>query len=140
MLQLHRNLCISLSLLILGGLIYLTCRQEILFLSVFGKDFLDIFKINIKYDGNIFVYFFLFCLPDMLWYMSLLIFQMQFYNKTNISSRLFLGAAIVSPFIIECLQYLNVLAGTFDLVDICAYLLTLVVFYVLAKLYLIKTN
>ena len=126
--------CIALLLLIAGSCIYATCRQDVIFLCQFqGTKFLELIKINIQYqNGNIFTYFLLFCLPDILWYIALLLVQAQFCNFNKINKILFYFAASL-PFIFEFLQYFNIITGTFDIADIIFYLITLLIFLILWK-------
>ena len=121
-------------LLIIGGGIYLTCRQDVIFLAPFRETkLLELMKINIRYQaGNVFIYFLLFCLADVLWYIALLLSQIQFYNRSTTNKILFCFAAAL-PFILEILQYFKIIAGTFDIVDIISYSITFLIFIILWK-------
>ena len=121
-------------LLFVGGCIYATCRQDVIFLVPLHKTiFLELIKFDIQYqNGNIFTYFLLFCLADVLWYVSLLLFQVQFYNRSAINKTLFYFATAI-PFILEFLQYQKIIAGTFDIVDIISYLITVLIFIIVWK-------
>ena len=125
----------ALILLIVGCIFYAVCRQDILFFSWLGKStFLESIRIDIPYqEGNIFLYFLLFCLPDMLWYMALLLFQKQFYNAGSMFSKILFCLSALLPFILEFLQYTRTIPGTFDIADIVCYLFTLLSFLVLWK-------
>jgi hypothetical protein len=124
----------ALLLLIAGGGIYATCRQDVIFLAPFhGTKLLELIKIDIQYqNGNIFTYFLLFCLADVLWYIALLLLQVQFYNRSMMNKILFY-CAVALPFILEFLQYFKIISGTFDIVDIMAYLITFLIFLVVWK-------
>ena len=126
---------IALILLAVGCAFYAICRQDILFFSFLGKPkFLEWIRFDIHYqEGNIFLYFLLFCLPDMMWYMALLLFQKQFYNADSVFSKILLYLSALLPFVLEFMQYFGVISGTFDIADICFYLLTLIIFLVLWK-------
>ena len=125
---LKKSTYIALLLLIVGGCIYATCRQDVIFLAPFyGTAFLELIKIDIQYQGNIFVYFLLFVLADILWYLALLLIQAQFYNLGKWNKVLFYFA-VTLPFIHEFGQYFNIFAGTFDIVDVIAYILTFLIF------------
>jgi hypothetical protein len=129
-----KSIFIAVALILTGCLIYATCRQDIIALSVFGKaNFLESIKIDIHYQGNIFTYFLLFCLPDMLWYFALLLIQKQFYNKDILLSKILFYCALSLPFVFEMMQYFGTIRGTFDIADISFYLLTLIIFIVLWK-------
>ena len=121
-------------LLIAGSAIYATCRQDVIFLAPFrGTKFLEMIKIDIQYqNGNIFTYFLLFCLADVLWYIALLLSQIQFYNRSTANKILFYFAATL-PFVLEFLQYFKVIAGTFDRMDIISYLITFLIFLIVWK-------
>ena len=130
-----QNTYIALILLAAGCVFYLICRQDILFFSFWGKPkFLELIRYDIHYqEGNIVLYFLLFCLPDMVWYMALLLFQKQFYNAGSAFSKMLFCLSALLPFVLEFMQYLGVLSGTFDIADICFYLLTLLIFLTLWK-------
>ena len=125
---------VVLLLLIVGSAIYATCRQDVIFLApLHGTKFLELIKVNITYqNGNVFIYFLLYCLADVLWYIALLLSQMQFYNRSIINKILFYFA-VALPFIFEILQYFKVITGTIDMVDIISYLITFLIFLILWK-------
>ncbi len=130
-----KYLLIIILLITAGSLIYMTCRQDILFFSILGNPkFLELIRINIHYQkGDILLYFLLFCLPDILWYTALLLSQKQFYNTDSIFSKILLYITALLPFILEFMQYFGVIAGTFDIIDIIFYLLILLIFITLWK-------
>ena len=131
----RKSTYIAITLLIAGGCIYATCRQDVLFLAPFRQAWvLEQMQLNIRYQqGSALSYFFLFCLSDMLWYMALLLLQMQFYRRDNALSKVLFLLSALLPFLLELLQYLNLISGTFDMADICAYLFTLMLFCLLWK-------
>ena len=131
-----KNTFWAILLLLIGGGIYATCRQDIIFLAPFRETkFLEFLKIDICYHkGNVFTYFLLFCLPDSLWYFALLLLQMQFYNANVLTSKILLIISVLLPFVLEFLQYFKVIKGTFDILDICFYLLILIIFVIIWKL------
>lgn len=116
--------------LFLGLLIYIFFRENIVGITIFGVKWINVVKINLYYcDDNIFVYCFLYCLSDALWYYSLLMLQLYFSRSFNMS-RIFLVLSIVLPFILEIMQYFDLFVGTFDLFDIMFYLL---IFFIVWK-------
>jgi len=131
--MLSRNTFGAILLLLIGGGIYATCRQDVIFLAPFREtNFLDFLKIDISYcDGNILTYFLLFCLPDILWYAALLLLSKHFYNCGSIVNKILFYFTISLPFLFEILQYLKILSGTFDIVDIFFYSLTILFFIIL---------
>ncbi|MDH6303662.1 hypothetical protein M2459_000404 [Parabacteroides sp. PF5-5] len=111
-------------LFLIGCLIYLTCRQDILLFTYLGDSvFLKKINISIFYDGNPLIYFFLFCFPDFLWYLALLIIQFAFY-KTGIVGKIIFYVAIILPFILEIMQLHDIISGTYDIFDIITYIVT----------------
>jgi hypothetical protein len=126
---------IAIILLVGGCAIYATCRQDIIFFRYLGSNtgLLEWMRIDIHYEqGNILTYFLLFCLPDMLWYLALLLFQKQFYNRSRTNKILFYAAASL-PFVFEILQYFKVLSGTFDIMDVFFYSLIFITFIIIWK-------
>ena len=130
----QKSTYVALILLVTGSAIYATCRQDVILLAPLrGTKFLECLKIDIQHQkGNIFTYFLLFCLPDVLWYSALLLIQKQYYNQ-SIAGKGLLYVAMALPFILEFMQYFGVLSGTFDIVDVSFYVLTLLCFLILWK-------
>ena len=123
----------SLLFLLLGTLIHCTCRQDVIFLlPLQGSELLEAIKIDIHYNGNPLIYFFLFCLSDALWYLALLMTQLKLCDGSLFMKFLF-GLSIALPFIWELWQRLNPMLGTFDWFDIFTYLLTLIMFMLCVK-------
>lgn len=120
--------CISFVLLLAGALIYATCRQEVLFLMPFNVEWLAKIKIEVDYAncGPI-TSWVIFCLPDALWYMALLVFQSALYDG-KFAGRFIFGLSVMLPFILEVIQLCGIIPGTFDWFDILTYLLTLIIF------------
>lgn len=129
----QKNIYAALLLLVAGGAIYATCRQDVIFLAPFrNSKWLELTHIDIQYSGNVFVYFLLFCLSDTLWYFALLLLQVQFYSGC-LASKITFYFAVALPFVLELLQYLDVIYGTFDFIDLIFYLLTLLIFLLLCQ-------
>lgn len=87
--------------------------------------------------NNPFIYFAVFCLPDALWYMSLLLIQTIFLKESGWLNRLLVGIAVSLPFLLEIFQYYGLMKGTFDWYDVMSYLFTLILFLCLRKLFLL---
>ena len=113
---------IALLPILLGGLIYLIFRQDIIALSLIPADWLHIIKINLN-DECAATYFFLYCLPDALWYSSLLLLQLPYTQ--SIQGKGLFGLSVFLPFIMEFCQKFGIISGTFDWWDIVAYLIVL---------------
>ena len=123
------------TLLLLVGLgIYIFFRKPIIFFEVIGcKSMVPVVYLNVR---NPLIYFLLFCVPDALWYMSLLLLQTLFYSEKGRLSNLLRNCAMVLPFLLEVLQCFGIILGTFDWYDILTYCLTLILFLCLKKLFL----
>ncbi len=135
--QEKKNIYVAMLLLFTGSLVYLLFRQDVIFLSRVNQDVLHIFHISIERNDNILIYILLYCLPDGLWYAALLVFQVSFIQYGNINKFLF-GVAVVLPFLLEILQLVHCIPGTFDLYDITTYLTTLLIFMLCKKNLLFK--
>lgn len=132
-------ICISLSLLFVGMIIYLLFRQDAIFINWLGDDVLNRFRITVKNrNDNIFIHWFLFSVPDGLWYAALLIMQLPFIKGNRLNLIIF-GIAVLLPFVMEIMQYFDCIPGTFDRSDIFTYLLTLIIFLLCAKSRLFKS-
>lgn len=118
--------------LIIGAAIYALCRVDILFLEIIDDPFKYMKCIPNK---SVISYFIVYCLPDMLWYISLLLIQYKLGINLR-ASKIILYIAISLPFILEGLQYLHVIHGTFDWWDMLCYLLTLILFLCVKNLFL----
>ena len=126
----HRKCKLSLFLLIVGTLIYVCCRQEVLFLIPFDSNVLSKIRIEIDYSNlNCLTYWLIFCLPDGLWYMALLYLQDYLYNDGLVYKMVFC-MSVMLPFILEILQKYGIMSGTFDYCDILTYLLTYIFFWI----------
>ena len=122
-----KQICISFLLLLIGAMIYIIYRPNVYFLMCFPIGLLEKIKVDIDYANcSIGTYIFIFCLPDSLWYASLLIFQSALYERQKIAIFLF-SLSVFLPFIYELLQKIGIVAGTFDIMDLFTYLLTLII-------------
>lgn len=120
---------ISLLLLLAGALIYATCRQEVLFLMPISPELLAKIKIEVDYANcSPITSWIIFCLPDTLWYMALLIVQTELCSGERLLEKVLFHLSIALPFILEMLQKVGFMPGTFDWFDIFTYLLTLMIF------------
>ena len=117
-------------LLLIGIGIYFFFRTPIIAFSIFHIEPLESIADN---KNNPYIYFLLFCLPDALWYMSLLLVQILFLKETGRLNRLLVGIAISLPFLLETCQYIGLISGTFDWFDIVTYFFTLILFLCLRK-------
>lgn len=124
----RKTIVLAIVSLIMGCLIYLLFRQDIVAIHWIGNPkWIKPFRINIGYDGNLLTYILLYCLPDALWFFSLLILQFQFFDKNIVLCNILLYLTITLPFVLELLQYFKIIGGTFDILDVAAYLTSLIV-------------
>lgn len=124
----------SIALLIIGAGVYFIFRTPIRIFEMLG---ITQYQIVVLETQNPFNYFLVYCLPDALWYMSLLLLQTYFLVGKRLLNRLLIIIAIILPFLLEIFQYFEIISGTFDWYDILTYCLTLI-FYLLClkKLFL----
>lgn len=122
--------CISIILLLIGTGIYFIFRTPIRVFEMIG---MSQYKIVTLDTQNPFNYFLIYCLPDALWYMALLLPQIFFFLGKGLFNRLFVVMAIILPFLLEILQHFNIIIGTFDWYDILTYCSTLVLYLLCVK-------
>lgn len=122
------------ALLLVGAIIYLLFRQDVIFVSWIDADILQRLRIEMSDNHNgIFTYIFLYCLPDALWYAALLVLQKPFVRYGLLSKILFC-ICVILPFTMEILQYFGLWPGTFDWFDILTYLTTLIILLLCEKI------
>lgn len=132
-----RQICVLLLafLLLLGGaMIYVFFRKPIIAFTTLQFNSKESIICN---TNNPIIYFGVFCLPDALWYLSLLLIQTFFLKEKGWLNILLVGIAISLPFLWEIGQYLCFVSGTFDWFDIITYFLTLILFLCLGKTFLL---
>lgn len=120
--------------LLAGTGIYYFFRTPII---AFAKLHITQVEIETINKVNPFLYFLIYCLPDALWYMSLLLVQSLFFEEKGWLNRLLVGTAISLPFLLEIGQYFGFFSGTFDWWDIITYCVTLILFLCLRKTFLL---
>ncbi len=114
-------------MIIVGAAIYIISRHDIIFFDWMLSSLIDnLGGFEIK-ELSLPVYFTVYCLPDGLWYGALLLFQYTFLDKSTISRYIY-QFSISLPFAWELLQIHENVPGTFDPLDLLAYLLTLLIF------------
>lgn len=123
--------------LLLGIGIYYFFRMPII---AFTKLHITQVEIQTVNKENPFIYFLIYCLPDALWYMSLLLVQTLFFEEKGWLNRLLVGTAISLPFLLEIGQYFGFVSGTFDWYDILTYCITLILFLCLRKTSLLQLS
>ena len=123
-------LAVALLLILIGTGIYYYFRTPII---AFSKLHLDSGEYIACNTSNPLVYFMVYCLPDALWYMSLLLVQTFFLEEKGWLNRLLVGIAVSLPFLLEAGQYFGCVSGTFDWFDIITYCLTLIIFLLCSR-------
>lgn len=118
--------------LIVGALLYTLCRTDIWFVQMMHLDKLGAWHCPTDTPWG---YWLVYCLPDGLWYLALLLIQQQIVRTKSVVSRALFAVAVALPFILEGLQAARLLPGTFDYMDILTYLFTLILFLCLKKLF-----
>lgn len=128
---------LSFSILILGGLIYIGCRDKSLLmfkwfdhLGIGGK--IDSFRNLINSEG---VYGWVkYSLPDGLWVFAYMFLVDAIWNGSkSISSYIFIYSLPSFAVLSEILQYFGLFPGVFDWIDIASYLLAILL-YIFVKL------
>ena len=107
--------------LLTGIMIYLLYR---------GIPFLKVERLfAVQLNKNFLFYFMLYNLPDALWFYSLLITLKIIWNKQLFSKgKYWLYAVIIAVFFSEFAQKIKIIPGTFDVLDIVAYVIAYSVF------------
>lgn len=125
--------------LVSGAMIYVTCRQDVIFLSPLrSQPWFD--KIKIYSGSNSpMIEMMIYNLPDALWYYSMLSVMILLYDKTMFSIVLVV-VAMAFPFVLEIMQAQGVISGTFDWYDILIYLITLIITLCLLKKHFYKAQ
>lgn len=122
-------------LLFIGVLIYALFRPDVIFLkplwNILSKNPHPIIN-NI--DDTIFGKLLIYSFPDALWYAALLIIQKKVL-RNSLLSKIIYGFSIALPFILEILQGLHLINGTFDWIDILCYLATLILVLLIPSIY-----
>lgn len=114
-------------MLVLGSLIYIFFREEVIFTSWITNR-VDIPNYGHLINGDTIIgHIFLYSLADALWYGALLFMDLLLRSDTPYS-RAITYLTMALPFIWEFSQLLDILPGTFDWTDILIYLLTLIIF------------
>ena len=128
---------IASGLLFIGLCVYYFFRLPIIIFSELDvfQQLTGIFLISKPTIDGVWYYLFIYCLPDALWYLALLLIQTIFNKEKGVLNRMLIIIAYSLPFLLEIFQYFNVIAGTFDWYDILTYCLTLILFLCVKKLF-----
>lgn len=119
-------------MIVIGTFIYLYSRQDIIFFRFVPDCVLNSFKGFIHGPTSMQQYVMFFCLPDGLWYGALLLFQ-SIFKITSFVSMIVFGISMALPFILELLQLIKFVPGTFDPLDMLTYFIVLIIFILCQK-------
>ena len=111
--------------MVLGAGLYIMFRQETIFVNLLN---ISVLSCNLRPT-----YLILYCLPDGLWFLALLIIQYSLFQRRNKISKVLLCFAVALPFVLECMQALGWFWGTFDWYDILTYCVTLIIFIICVR-------
>lgn len=128
------GLC-ALACLIIGLAIYCVSRSHILFMDWIGiQGTVPVLKGAISK-------WFVYCLPDGLWYIALLLLMNILCTKyKDISGHqmvpiIMMLLAVILPFFLEFAQKKNIISGTYDILDILTYLITFLLLLICKRNY-----
>ena len=126
---------LSFILLIIGGLIYICCREKSLLMFKWFEKLgingdVDTLRGLINADG---VYGWVkYNLPDGLWLFAYMFLVDIIWNGSNAKvSFVFIFSMPIVALISEILQYYNLLPGVFDWIDIASYVFAILLFIIL---------
>lgn len=123
---------ISIVALTVGGLIYIIFRSESLLMFQWLKEIgimEYVERLRLEY-GHYNIYEWVKnCMPAGLWLLSYLLIIDAIWRKENtLTYKIFIGLLPVLSFCSEIMQYYRLLPGTFDIMDICSYLVAILLF------------
>ncbi len=129
---------LSLVILLLGGLIYVIFRDK----SLLMFDWFNTIGISNEVDGlrRLFqgegIYGWVkYSLPDGLWIFSYMFIVDAIWDRErNVVSMIFLWGLPIVAILSECLQYLGLLSGVFDWMDMASYMLAITLFLIIKHL------
>lgn len=127
-------LCSILSILclILGGIVYLVYRTRTLlmfhFLSSDCISILDSAKTTVNIPNNTFTSFVVYSLPAALWTISYILFMhLICIDMPKIARLIWIYSLPILLCLVEFLQILPVISGTFDIIDVLCYIIPIIV-------------
>lgn len=117
---------------ILAGIIpYILWHQNVLFIAPFQSVLPD----EIPFNGILIETIIRNHLADLLWFLALLLIQDAITDfKTNYLTYF----AYILPFVCEICQIKGLISGTFDPIDLLVYLITLIIYIIWKKRFLLK--
>lgn len=112
------NVCAILCLIV-GALVYVVFRNDVLFLKLLGVQA----DVEVNIAPSLLSQFILYNLSDTLWALSLMLFLS---TQTN---RVVRFCGLMLPIVMESLQAFRSVPGVFDFVDLLIYILISITFY-----------
>lgn len=109
--------------ILLGILLYVFFRTDVIFLQILEIDHSPLIVLGSNFLEN----FILYNLADILWALALLLFA------TGINDKPVRIIALIIPTLMELLQCFKVGPGTFDIIDLIAYIVISLLFFVIWK-------
>lgn len=112
-------------LLLAGTTVYILFRDGVAIVE-WARQWLGI-GTTLRIEQRTLHYFVAYCLSDALWYAALLLTQRALLD-TSRQSLFYLSVAL--PYLLETAQWLNIMPGTFDWLDIATYTIIAIPFIV----------
>lgn len=113
------NVCAILCLIV-GALVYVVFRNDVLFLKLLGIQA----DVEVNIAPSLLSQFILYNLSDALWALSLMLFLS---TQTN---RVVRFCGLMLPTVMESMQAFRIVPGVFDFVDLLIYILIAITFYI----------
>ena len=117
--KLKYNVCAILCLIV-GALVYIVFRNDVLFLKLLGVQA----DVEVNIAPSLLSQFILYNLSDALWALSLMLFLS---TQTN---RVVRFCGLMLPIVMESMQAFRIVPGVFDFVDLLIYILISISFYI----------
>lgn len=122
---------IGMASLAAGTAVYVCCRQDAVAVQrLFATEWLDAVRIEPPDDSTIAGYVLLYCLPDALWYLALLLMQTAICRAGSAWGKSIVWFSVLLPFAWEAMQLTGMIGGWFDAMDIVFYVLVLIVLWI----------
>lgn len=118
-----QDIIVAIISLVIAIAIYILFRNDIWAIESLGFGGLS----TVTKPSGILFDFFCYSIPDALWYFSLLILQHRYLRMGTTINIILWYCAVLLPFVWELLQFIGCISGTYDVNDVVAYLITLLI-------------
>ena len=128
--QMHRGkgyYIAAIILLLAGTTVYILFRDGVAIVE-WARQWLGI-GTTLRIEQRTLHYFVAYCLSDALWYAALLLTQRALLDTSRQSLLLFY-LSVALPYLLETAQWMNIMPGTFDWLDIATYTIIAIPFIV----------